>query len=127
MVKSSRMWMILAGMTVGVTSGLSAQEAAPVTPEMIAQGKTLYAGAAACQMCHGLAGKGTGMTAPLTDTTWAYAEEGTLEAVAAVIRDGLTPAQTGKMPMPAASAKKLTEEQITALAAYVMSLSKPGS
>ena len=123
MVKATRFLPILAGLTMGLASGLNAQTA--VTDEMIAQGKTLFAGAAGCQMCHGPAGKGTPMTKPLTDGEWAFATDGTFEALVKLITDGLPAGGAVKMPMPAASTKKLSEEQIEALAAYVMSLSKP--
>lgn len=129
MVKSTGPGLVLAGLMLGFASVASAQDAQKppegVTPEQIAQGKALFAGAAGCQMCHGPGGKGTPMATPLADTTWVFAEGGTFEAVVEIIMNGLPAGAKNKVPMPAASQKKLTEEQVKALATYVLSLSRP--
>jgi mono/diheme cytochrome c family protein len=101
----------------------AAQPAEGISEEKIALGKKLYSAGAGCAVCHGKLAKGVpGMTSDLTDGVWKYAEQGTYEAVVAVIMSGLSKEQTGKMVMPSKDAKKLTDEQIEALAAYLWSL-----
>ncbi len=103
-----------------------AQEPEPeqdAAKEQIAAGKALFTGEGGCHMCHGQDAAGVqGMTKDLTDGEWALAEGGTLEAIVAVIKNGLGADKTGGVPMPAQS-EKLTDEQIAALAAYLLSLS----
>ena len=101
-----------------VASPLVGQE---VTDEQVAAGAALYGGDGGCSICHGPDAKGVpGMTKDLTNGEWTAAEGGTLEALAGVIKDGLSAAETGGMPMPAAT---LDAAQIKAMAAYVRSLS----
>lgn len=96
---------------------------AGVTAEMIATGKELYQ-SAGCVVCHGADGAGKpGMSSSLSDGEWKFAEGGAYPALVKVVTDGLTPAQTGRVPMPTAAAKKLTQPQVEALAAYVWTLS----
>jgi mono/diheme cytochrome c family protein len=93
-----------------------------VSDEQIAEGKALFAGDGGCQMCHGPDAKGLpGMTGDLSDGEWTMAEDGTLEAIIEIVKSGLGADKTGGIPMPA-QAGKMTDEQITALAAYVLSL-----
>lgn len=97
-----------------------------VTQEKIASGEKLYA-ETGCQVCHGKDAKGApGMTADLTDGEWGFVEEGTYEALLAVITDGLTAERTGGLPMAPRGGKKLTDEQVQALAAYVWHLNRKG-
>lgn len=98
-------------------------EAQAASEEQIAAGKALFSGAGGCNMCHGEDATGLqGMTGDLTDGEWTHAEGGTLEAIMETIKNGLGADKTGGIPMPAQSGK-LTDEQITALAAYLLSLS----
>ncbi len=101
---------------------------AAATAENIKMGQELFQ-SAGCVVCHGADAKGKkGMTEDLTAGQWKHAEGGTFDAIAKTIKAGLTPAETGRaLPMPTAAAKKLTDEQVTALAAYVWSLSHAGS
>jgi mono/diheme cytochrome c family protein len=62
------------------------------------------------------------MTSDLSDSEWKFADGGTFEALAKVIQGGLTTAQTGGMPMPAAASREMTDAQVNALAAYTWSL-----
>ena len=112
----------------GITADVSQQELPPgVTAEKIAQGEELYA-SAGCVTCHGPDAKGKpGMTSDLTDSDWKFAEDGTFEALVKAIKDGLSPAETGGMPMPAAASRDLTDQQVEALAAYAWSISHSGS
>ncbi|MDP2956475.1 MAG: cytochrome c [Longimicrobiales bacterium] len=101
------------------------QELPPgVTAEKIAMGKELFQ-TQGCVACHGADAKGKpGMTGSLTDSEWKFAEGGAFPALVKVTTEGLTPAQTGAMPMPNSAGKKLSVEQVEALAAYSWSLSR---
>lgn len=103
----------------------AAQSADDITEEKIALGKTLYSKDAGCAPCHGKGAKGVpGMTSDLTDGEWTHAEPGTYEALVAVITTGLSKQQTGKFAMPSKDVKKLSDEQVDALAAYLLSLNQ---
>lgn len=108
-------------------TALNAQETpAGVTPEAVAAGAELYK-SQGCAVCHGDDGKGKpGMTSDLTDAEWGFAAGGSFDALVAVVRDGLTPAQTGGMPMPAGTTKNFTDEQVKSLAAYIWQLGGGG-
>lgn len=107
-----------------VTVGQEAQYPAGVTAEKIKMGEELYT-SAGCAACHGPDAKGkAGMTADMTDGEWKFAEGGKFEALVAAIKDGLGADKTGGMPMPAATAREMTDAQIEALAAYTWSLNQ---
>jgi mono/diheme cytochrome c family protein len=101
---------------------------AAATPENIQKGQELFT-SAKCVSCHGEGGKGKGsMTADMTTGEWKFAEGGSFDALVKVIKEGLTKEQTGgKIAMPAAASRNLTDDQVTALAAYTWSLSHQGS
>lgn len=95
-----------------------------VTPEMIAQGETLFA-EVNCTICHGAGAKGQpGMTGDLTDGEWSNVEGGTYQSLIGVITSGLTADKTGGMPMAAKGGQSLTDEQVQALAAYLWSVNQ---
>ncbi len=95
-----------------------------VTPEMIAQGETLFA-EVNCTVCHGPEAKGLpGMTGDLTDGEWSNVEGGTYESLIGVITSGLSADKTGGMAMAAKGGQSLTDEQVQALAAYLWSVNQ---
>ena len=114
------------GAAVEVAS--SQERPAAATPENIAMGKEVYT-TAKCVTCHAAEGKGkSGMTTDMTNGEWKFAEGGSFDALVKVIKEGLTKAETGgPVAMPTAASKNLTDEQVTALAAYVWSLNHPAS
>jgi len=68
------------------------------------------------------------MTADMTNGEWKFAEGGSFDALVKVIKEGLTKEETGgKVAMPSAASRSLTDDQVTALAAYTWSLSHPGN
>ncbi len=90
--------------------------------DSIGMGATLFAGTVAgtnCASCHGADAKGTAQGPDLTDTKWLHGD-GSLEFIKNVVRDGVpTPKEhSGAMP---GFKDTLTEEQINAVAAYVLS------
>jgi mono/diheme cytochrome c family protein len=88
--------------------------------QVLELGKTVYTDQ--CQSCHGPEGKGDGPAArflspparDLTQGDWQYAEDGTVEAIAAVIRSGID--DTGMTPFEG----QLSDEEINAVATYVL-------
>jgi len=103
-------------------------EAAPeVTPELIAQGQALYAGAGNCRTCHGASGQGTNFGPSLADGEWLWfdADSPTLVTeIAEIIRTGIPEPRAGGVPMPAMGGGNLNDDQLLALGAYVASLSQ---
>ena len=92
-----------------------------VTPETIAQGKTLYQGAGICAACHGP--DGTGASGPdLTDAEWLHSD-GSYEAIVEQILAGVS-ADSSKsgIPMLPKGGSQLDDDQVRAVAAYVWSL-----
>lgn len=88
--------------------------------QVIEQGKTLYTDE--CASCHGTEGRGDGPAArflaeevpDLSDGEWTYAEDGTVTALAAVIKAGVD--DSAMTPFEGT----LSDAQITAVATYVV-------
>jgi mono/diheme cytochrome c family protein len=96
-----------------------------VTKEMIAQGKTVYAGAGICSSCHGPAGKGVpSLGADLTDAEWVHSD-GSYDGIVKTIMEGVTAqASTSGVPMPAKGGTGISDDDVKAVAAYVWTLGK---
>lgn len=90
----------------------------PITPEMLAAGKSTFG--TMCAACHGPDGKGNQIIgAPnLTDKIWLHGGS------VADIRETVTKGRTNKMP---AHLERLGETKVRLLAAYVISLSEPAA
>jgi mono/diheme cytochrome c family protein len=96
---------------------------AGVTPEMVAEGNTLFHGAGICFTCHGQNGTGvTGLGPALNDAEWLH-NDGSYDAIVNQIMSGVsaTESKTG-VAMPAKGGSAITDEQVKAVAAYVYSL-----
>jgi mono/diheme cytochrome c family protein len=98
-----------------------------VTPEMVAQGKEVFAGAGLCYVCHG--GDATGMPglgANLTDNEWLHSD-GSYEGVVETVMNGVDASKsTTGTAMPPKGGSGISDEQVKAVAAYVYSLSEHG-
>jgi mono/diheme cytochrome c family protein len=105
-------------------AGPGATAAVTVTPEMIQQGRTLFTGAGQCGICHGPQARGGSLGPNLTNNQWIWVQPGAnLHAqVATIIRTGIETPRQYPAPMPALGGGNLTEAQVNALAAYVVSL-----
>jgi mono/diheme cytochrome c family protein len=96
---------------------------------LVAQGQQAYA-TSVCVSCHGPTGQGTPLAPAFTDSEWLWVTPGpNMQAqVAQIIKDGVTqpkdPAHVA--PMPPYGGVPLSDEQVEALAAYVISLSPGG-
>lgn len=96
-----------------------------VTKEMIAQGKTVYAGAGICASCHGPAGKGIpSLGADLTDGEWIHSD-GSYEGIVKTVMEGVTAqASSSGIPMPAKAGTNISDDDVKAVSAYIWTLSK---
>jgi mono/diheme cytochrome c family protein len=107
------------------TANLAVPEGA--TQQMVALGNRIFhgqVGGATCTGCHGAAGKGTPLGPDLTDTKWLWSD-GSYAGIAKTITSGVSQPKEYRSPMPPMGGAQLTAEQVSALAAYVWSLSQP--
>jgi glucose/arabinose dehydrogenase len=96
-----------------------------VTPEMVALGNKIYHGQigdAACVGCHGDTGKGGPLGPDLTDETWLWGDD-SYPAIKKTIAEGVSQPKQYRAPMPAMGGAELTPEQLSAVAAFVWSMS----
>ena len=96
-----------------------------VTPEMVAQGKEIYAGVGLCFVCHGGDGTGMpGMGANLTDDEWVQGD-GSYEGIVATVMAGVdVDKSTAGTVMPPKGGSSITDDQVKAVSAYVYTLGK---
>jgi mono/diheme cytochrome c family protein len=93
---------------------------------MVALGDRIYhgqVGGAACAGCHGSGGAGTPLGPDLTDNKWLWSD-GSYTGIAKTITDGVMQPKEYRSPMPPMGGAQLTDQQVSALAAYVWSLSQ---
>jgi len=96
-----------------------------VTSAMVAEGKTIFGGAGICLSCHAPDGSGVpNLGADLTDDEWTHSDGG-YEGIVASVMDGVTAdASTSGIPMPPKGGSSISDDQASAVAAYVWTLSK---
>jgi cbb3-type cytochrome c oxidase subunit III len=91
-----------------------------------AEGDVLYRRKGKCLSCHGLSGKGLeGLGPNLQDTEWLHGD-GSIAFIQRTIVEGIARPKVSPTVMPAL-ASILTPEEIFRIAAYVYTLSHPGS
>ncbi len=93
-----------------------------VTPEMIAEGKTLFEGAGLCVTCHGPDAKGTTLAPDLTDEEWLHLTGRNYDEIVNLIMTGVPQPTEHPSPMMPKGASSITDDQVKAVAAYVWSL-----
>jgi glucose/arabinose dehydrogenase/mono/diheme cytochrome c family protein len=111
----------------GATSNLPVPEGA--TREMVLLGERIYrgeVGGAACTGCHGDSGQGTPLGPDLTGKKWLWSD-GSFAGIAKTITEGVSQPKQYRSPMPSMGGAQLTSEQVSALAAYVWSISHRAS
>jgi glucose/arabinose dehydrogenase/mono/diheme cytochrome c family protein len=95
--------------------------------ETIVLGSNLYhaegGATTTCVGCHGANGTGTALGPDLTDQQWLWSD-GSVAGIAKSISDGVSQPRNYRNPMPAMGGAQLTNEQVSAIAAYVWSLNK---
>jgi mono/diheme cytochrome c family protein len=112
-----------AGSAAAAAASLSVPAGA--THDMVALGDRIYHGAvggAACTGCHGAGGTGSALGPNLTAGRWLWSD-GSLQGIASTITTGVTQPKQYRAPMPPMGGAQLTPEQVSAVAAYVWSLS----
>ncbi len=95
------------------------------TREMVGLGDRIYhgqVGGATCTACHGADGKGSPLGPDLTHKKWLWSD-GSYKGIAKTIAEGVMHPKQYRSPMPARGGAQLTDDQISALAAFVWSLS----
>jgi mono/diheme cytochrome c family protein len=107
--------------------------ATPVPPgatrQMVALGDRIYhgqVGGAPCTGCHGGSGHGTPLGPPLTGKQWLWSD-GSFTGIKKIILDGVAQSKEYRSPMPPMGGAQLTRDQVSAVAAYVWSISHPSS
>jgi glucose/arabinose dehydrogenase/mono/diheme cytochrome c family protein len=95
------------------------------TRQMVVLGQSVYrgqVGGAACTGCHGDAGQGTPLGPDLTGKKWLWGD-GSYAAIKKAITEGVSQPKQYRSPMPPMGGAQLTPDQVSAVAAYVWSLS----
>jgi glucose/arabinose dehydrogenase len=99
------------------------------TKDMVALGDKIYhgqVGGATCTGCHGWAATGTALGPDLTGSTWSWSD-GSYSGIAKTITDGVAQPKNYRSPMPPKGGAQLTDDQVSALAAYIWGLSHRGN
>jgi mono/diheme cytochrome c family protein len=110
-------------------SAASAAQAKPVqlppgvSEEVVTQGKQVYTALGNCFACHGANAEGTPMAPALNDSEWLHID-GSLDAIAGLITNGVPSPKQAPAPMPPKGGSQITEEQVRQVAAYVYSISR---
>ncbi len=95
------------------------------TPEMVALGERIYRGeigGAPCNACHGMNAEGSVLGPPLTQRQWLWGD-GSYASIRKIIVNGVSQPKKYRNVMPPLGGAQLTRNQISAVAAYVWSLS----
>jgi glucose/arabinose dehydrogenase/mono/diheme cytochrome c family protein len=99
------------------------------TREMVVLGERIYrgqVGGAACTGCHGESGEGTPLGPDLAGKKWLWSD-GSYAGITKTITEGVSQPKQYRSPMPPMGGAQLTPDQVSALAAYVWSLSHRAS
>lgn len=98
-----------------------------VSAATVALGDRIFHGAlgAPCTGCHGQEGTGSPLAPSLATGTWTWSD-GSLAGIRASIIRGVEHPKKFANPMPAMGGARLTPDQVTAVAAYVWTLSHGG-
>ena len=112
----------------GIHPHAGAAARAPVprgaTREMVELGDRIFHGEVAsgtCAGCHGAAGNGTPLGPNLTSGKWMWSD-GSLSGIEQTIRHGVPKPKEYRSPMPPMGGAQLTQQQVSAVAAYVWGL-----
>jgi mono/diheme cytochrome c family protein len=94
-----------------------------VTAESWQEGRRLFTGQGGCAACHGPQATGIANLGPnLTDDEWLNVEEPTMDEIMRVIREGVSQPVAHPAPMPPMGGARLTDDQVHALAAYIVAI-----
>lgn len=86
-------------------------------------GKAIFEGKGGCFACHGMNGEGAPLGPDLTDDDWLHFEtRPDVGELKALVKQGVAEPAEYPAPMPPMGGAQLSDEELTALAAYVLSL-----
>lgn len=111
---------------VAAAAGPAVPLPAGFTAEQVALGSRIYRGierAGTCQGCHGPDGVGGTLGSPLNGSKWLWTD-GSVAALAAIIREGIVTPKAYPTGMPAKGGAALSEDDVQAVAAYVWTLAQ---
>ena len=121
----STLTLVAAALLVATARTAVAQDRATATAAQVSAGKTVYegkSGGAPCISCHGPTAKGVaGLGPDLTDGTWLHGD-GSAAFLQSIVKSGVLKPKAGVLTMPPMGGGRLRDEQLTALAAYLVSL-----
>jgi mono/diheme cytochrome c family protein len=96
---------------------------------MVELGDDVYhgrAGGAPCAGCHGTDAAGTPLGPPLLGHRWLWSD-GSYQSIEKIVREGVAQPKQYRASMPPMGGAQLTDEQLSAVAAYVWGLSHRGA
>ncbi len=107
----------------GLAAG-SAERLAGITDVMVQEGAQIYAGAGICAACHGPDGKGA-IGPDLTDAEWLVGDGEFEQLVDQILKGVPADEATNELGaiMPPKGGAAITDAQVTAVAAYIWTLS----
>jgi glucose/arabinose dehydrogenase/mono/diheme cytochrome c family protein len=109
----------------GVAASSHAALPKGTTPEMVALGRKIYVGqigGAPCTACHGDNGEGSTLGPPLTAGHWLWGD-GSYASIRRIIVRGVSQPKRYRNIMPPLGGAQLTHDEVSAVAAYVWTLS----
>lgn len=95
-----------------------------VTQEQFQEGRQLFTGQGACHACHGPQATGTQLAPDLTDDEWLNVSGRDYDEIVELIQTGVPQPVEHPGPMPPMGGASLDDQQINALAAYVVGISE---
>lgn len=93
-----------------------------VTMEMVSQGDQLFTGQGGCHVCHGPDATGTQLAPDMTDDEWLNISGRNHDEIVALIKSGVPQPVEHPGPMPPMGGANLSDAQVDALAAYILTL-----
>lgn len=91
-------------------------------------GRAIFVGKGNCFTCHGGEATGTPLAPDLTDDEWVnFDERPTDEQMRTLVKEGVDRPVRYPAPMPPMGGGALSDDEIAAVATYVLGLSSPGS
>lgn len=96
-------------------------------PQLVQAGQQVFAGPGLCTACHGPNATGTALAPNLTDGQWLWIEnpsENLQQKIVDLVRAGVPQPREAPAPMPPMGGASLSDDQLNAVAAYVVSLNQ---
>lgn len=119
---------LLVAFTLIGSGSVDARREAPagcpaIDADLTAAGREVFTSTGNCAACHGPEATGGQLAPDLTDEEWLNVDTPSYDEIAAVVREGVPCPTRFPAPMPPMGGADLSDEQVCAVAAYVVSLS----